>query len=223
MHSLLQKLNYVATVKLPTLEIISTNCSFSTRQQQNFYVHQLLFGLNFMILAHKRRNGQEMACWSFNHFTISCCFVLIVYFQAIHSYSFVLRHILCSLLAIENAILLFMLDVLKYVSHSKHFLSFHLLLWQLKITFQPWMKVKAETTMSEITTQHFIGLIKSKKFKQPYLNNTQMACRSIFTTVQKLVDITIYKQRRFNLLTNAENHEKHQSMTLSIITAGINA
>ena len=102
MQLLLQKLNCVATVKLLTLEMISIYCSFSIQQQQNFYVHQLLFGLDFMILAHKRRDSQKMACWSFNHFTTSCCFVLIVYFQAIHSYSFVSRYILCSLLAIEK-------------------------------------------------------------------------------------------------------------------------
>ena len=77
---LLQKLIYVATVKLPTLEMISLYCSFSTQQQQNFYVHQLLFGLDFMILAHKRRNSQEMACWSFNHITVSNCLFLIIYF-----------------------------------------------------------------------------------------------------------------------------------------------
>ena len=161
MQLLLQKLNYVATVKLLTLEMISLYCSFSTQQQQNFYVHQLLFGLNFMILAHKCRDSQEMACWSFNHFTVLNCFFLIIYFQAIQSYSFVLRYILCSLLAIENAFLLFEVNVLKYVSHSKRFLNYHLLLWQLEMTFQLWMKVKAETTTSEITTQYFIGLIKS--------------------------------------------------------------
>ena len=50
-----------------------------------------------------------------------------------------------------------------------------------------------------------------------------MACRSIFTTVQKPVDITKYKQRRFDLLTNREHHEKTLVNELSIITADINA
>ena len=141
--------------------MLSTNCTFSQNSSKNFYVHQPLLGLNFMILAYEHRNDQEMACWSFNHFTVLNCFFLIIYFQAIQNYSFVLRYILCSLLAIENAFLLFEVNVLKYVSHSKHFLNYHLLLWQLKMTFQLWMKVKAETTTSEITTQYFIGLIKS--------------------------------------------------------------
>ena len=89
-----------------------------------------------MILAHKRRDSQKMAYWSFNHITVSNCLFLIVYFLAIQSYSFALRYILCSLLAVENTFLLFEVNILKYVSYSKHFLNYHLLLWRLETTFQ---------------------------------------------------------------------------------------
>ena len=140
--------------------MLSTNCTFSQNSSKNFYVHQPLLGLNFMILAYEHRNNQEMACWSFNHFTTSCCFVLLVYFQAVHSYSFVLRYILCFLLAIEHAILLSMLRCPEICISFKAFSQFTFTLMAVENNFQLWMKVKAETTTSEIITQYFIGLIK---------------------------------------------------------------
>ena len=53
-----------------------------------------------------------------------------------HVIFYALRYILYFLLATENTFLLFEVNVLKYVSYSKHFLNYHLLLWRLETTFQ---------------------------------------------------------------------------------------
>ena len=50
-----------------------------------------------------------------------------------------------------------------------------------------------------------------------------MACRSIFTTVQKPIDITKYKQNALQLIDIYRKSRKTLVNELSIITADINA